>query len=112
MIVMNRKVLRILFLLWLGWYLSGPLFEMMDSWDTPQEEMIDIFWSAGGAVSLVAAGACIGILVFRKFRDLCCYLASSATSAEPARLLTFECPWVLSTIIPAPNLDISSSLRI
>jgi hypothetical protein len=109
---MNRQVLRILFLLWLGWYLSGPLFEMVDRWDTPQEEMGDVLWSASGAVSLLAAGVCIGILVFQKFRELCCYLACSKTSEKPVRLVRFEFPSVLSIIMPAPSLDISSSLRI
>ncbi len=35
------------FLLWLGWYLSGPLFETLDYWDAPQEEVRDIMPSAG-----------------------------------------------------------------
>ena len=109
---MNRQVLRVLFFFWLGWYLSGPLFEMVDRWDTPQEEMSDVVWSASGAVSLVAAGMCIGILVFRKFRELCCYLASSGTSAQSVGLVRFKFPSVFPVIVSAPSLDISSSLRI
>ena len=107
---MNQQVLRILFLFWLGWYLSGPLFAMVDSWDSPQEEMSDMVWSASGVLSLLAAGVCIGMFVFRKFRELCCYLATSTTAQRPVRF-RIAFPPVLR-IKPASSLDMSSSLRI
>jgi hypothetical protein len=109
---MNRRVLRLLFLLWLGWYLSGPLFEMVDTWDTPQEEMSDVIWSASGTLSLVAAGVCIGVFVFRQLRELCCHLASSRASAETVRLVRFEFLQVFPINLPALSLDLSRSLRI
>jgi hypothetical protein len=108
---MNRQVLRIFFLLWLGWYLSGPLFEIVDTWDTPQEEMNDVGWSAGGALSLVAAGVCIGIFLCRKFRELCCYLAS-VTFAKTMRLVSLEYASLSFAAVPAASPDISPSLRI
>ena len=68
---MTRRALRILILLWLGWYLSGPLCETIDFWDTPPEEMRDVMRSAGGAATLVAAIFCFGMLLFRKWRERC-----------------------------------------
>lgn len=68
---MKRRVLRILVLLWLGWYISGPLCETIDFWDTPREEMRDVMRSAGGAATLVAGIFCFGILLFRKWRERC-----------------------------------------
>jgi hypothetical protein len=106
---MNRQVVGFLFLLWLVWYLSGPLFETIDFWDTPQEEMGDIAWSASGALSLMAIGACAGICLFRRFRELCCYLASSVPFQQVFHFVSFESTSILPVVIP--NLDISS-LRI
>ena len=65
----RRGVLRILVLLWLGWYISGPLCEAIDSWDPPQEELHDVARSAGGAATLVAGVFCFGILLLRKWRE-------------------------------------------
>jgi len=67
----KRRALRIVVLLWLGWYISGPLCETIDFWDTPQEEMRDVMRSAGGAATLVAGIFCFGILLFRKWRERC-----------------------------------------
>lgn len=109
---MDRFALRMLFLLWLGWYLSGPLFEMIDSWDTPQEEMSDVGWSASGAVSFIAAGVCIGIFTCRKLRELCSFLPSSRSTLQPLPSLHFEFPTVVLPKLTPPNLDDSSLLRI
>jgi hypothetical protein len=65
---MKRQVIRILALLWLGWYFSGPLAAAFDFWDSPQEEMKDIARDAGGGVTLLAAAICIGIAQARKLR--------------------------------------------
>jgi len=33
---MKRSAAKLFVLLWLGWYLSGPVAETIDFWDTPQ----------------------------------------------------------------------------
>jgi len=72
---MKRRALRIAVLLWLGWYLSGPLCETFDFWDPPQAEVHDIERSAGGSVTLVAAIFCFAIFLIRKWRERCLFLA-------------------------------------
>ena len=67
---MNRRAVKVFFLLWFGWYLSGPVAETIDFWDPPTEEMRDVQRNAGGAIVLVAAVVCIGILLLRKSRAL------------------------------------------
>ena len=74
---MNPRVLRVVFFLWLCWYLSGSLFEAIDSWDTTQQEMGDIEWYTG-VLTLAAAGLCVGIFLFRQFCARCSYLARVA----------------------------------
>jgi len=74
---MNRRVLRFLFVLWLCWYLSGPLFEAIDFWDTTQQEMGDIEWYSV-VLTLLAVGLCVGMFLFRQFCACCSYLARSA----------------------------------
>lgn len=66
---MKHRGIRLLFLLWLSCYLSGPLCETFDFWDTPQEEMQDINRTAGGAVPLIAVIFCFAIASFQKFRE-------------------------------------------
>ena len=66
---MRRRTTKLLVLLWLGWYLSGPVAQFVDSWDSPQEEIGDIARSAGGAVTLLAGVICFGIALFRRWRD-------------------------------------------
>ena len=68
-LAMKRRALRIAVLLWLGWYLSGPLCETFDFWDPPRAEIHDIERNAGGAVTLVAAIICFAIFVMRKWRE-------------------------------------------
>jgi hypothetical protein len=65
---MKRGTLRILVLLWLGWYLSGPVAETFDFWDAPSSEFRDVIRNAGGLTTLLAAVFCIGVLLHRKFR--------------------------------------------
>jgi len=72
---MRRRIMKLLVLLWLGWYLSGPLAQFVDSWDSPQEEIGDIARSAGGVVTLLAGVICFGIALFRRWRDGCLHLA-------------------------------------
>src|SRR5262245_15016924 len=51
---MKRLALKGLIFLWLGWYLSGPIVETIDTWDSPQNEMQDVLFNAGGAITLIA----------------------------------------------------------
>src|SRR5262245_63914829 len=85
MITMSGRSLRVLFLIWLCWYLAGPLFETFDFWDTPQEELLDIASSTSGALIWAAAEVCLAVLLLRQ---LCKYsrgLARIGTNA-PLRL--------------------------
>ena len=68
---MRKRALRVLVFVLLGWYLSGPLFEAVDVWDSPREELKDITRSAGGYVTLVAVVICFGIVLFERLRDRC-----------------------------------------
>src|SRR6266849_251969 len=68
---MRRRILRLLFLLWFGAYLSGPFFESVDFWDPPQEELRDVAMSAGGAVTLLAVVFCAGLALLRKLQLRC-----------------------------------------
>ena len=47
--------LSVVVLLWLGWYISGPVAETFDFWDTPRLEIRDIANNADGGIALVAA---------------------------------------------------------
>ena len=69
-------VLKILFFAGLCWYLSGPLVEMFDFWDSPSDEMGDIASSLSGTLIWVAAGVCTGMFLFRKMRAICACLTT------------------------------------
>jgi hypothetical protein len=62
--------------MWLCWYLSGPMIEAFDSWDSPQEEMTDIASSQCGALVWIAAAACLALLAFRQFLKRSTYISS------------------------------------
>src|SRR2546428_565535 len=74
---MSAPFVRIVFVIWLGWYLAGPLAETFDFWDTPQEEMADLASSVDGALVWAAAAICLAILVSRQFCKCCSYLAEA-----------------------------------
>jgi hypothetical protein len=65
----KRRVVKVLVLLWLGWYLSGPLAETVDFWDTPREEWADMIRTAGGLVALLGAAIVVGVSRYRSFRE-------------------------------------------
>ena len=66
---MRGCVLRVIVLLWLGWYLSGPLAATVDTWDGPRQEARDIQFNAGGGVVLLAAVFCFSILLAKKMYE-------------------------------------------
>jgi hypothetical protein len=68
---MRVRALRIVILLWMGWYLTGPLAETVDRWDGPRQEIHDILFNAGGGVTLVACAFSLAVLQARKLRERC-----------------------------------------
>lgn len=102
--------MKLLFLLWLAWYLSGPLFATVDFWDGPQEETTDVVRNAGGTVVLVAAAVCFGIVLCRKLRDRCRYVAS--TVRRLVLPLTFGTPVSLPPVAPLATHSPPLPLRI
>lgn len=68
---MKQRLLRIIVLLWIGWYVSGPIAETIDHWDGPHQEIHDIMFNAGGRVTLVACAFAMVVLQAKKLRDLC-----------------------------------------
>ena len=56
---MKGRGLRLIVLLWFGWYLSGPICETVDHWDGPRQEANDIFFHAGGGLVVLAAAALV-----------------------------------------------------
>lgn len=65
----KRRLVRIVVLLWLGWYVWGPVDPVVDFWDTPREQMRDMVRAAGGIVVLVGAGFAIAQFQSRNLRD-------------------------------------------
>jgi hypothetical protein len=71
---MKRRALRIAVLIWLGWYLSGPVCETFDFWDPPRAEMHDVRRNAGGYLTLVAAAFGLAAFFIRKWRQRSSFL--------------------------------------
>jgi hypothetical protein len=100
---MRRRALRIIILLWLGWYLAGPLAEVVDRWDGPRQEIHDIDFNLGGGATLVAAVFCFAVFWIRKLRERCTDLARTFCRQLPSLRL----PQCLA-LGPALSLDIHS----
>jgi len=66
---MKGRYVRLIGLLWLGWYLSGPVCESVDHWDGPRQEANDILFHAGGGLVILAAAALVGPRLFKKLRS-------------------------------------------
>lgn len=75
---MKRRALKVAVLLWLGWYLSGPVCETFDFWDPPRAEMRDVERNASGYVTLVAAIFWVAIFLIRKWRECCSFLPGAS----------------------------------
>ena len=98
---MRRRIMKLLVLLWLGWYLSGPLAQFVDSWDSPQEEMGDIARSAGGVVTLLGGVICFGIVLFRRWRERWLHLARAV---RRLRLSVSFKPPIFRPLAPSPTV--------
>lgn len=98
---MKRRVLRIVVLLWLGWYLTGPVCETFDFWDPPRAEMQDVKRNAGGYATLVAAIFCVAIFLIRKWRERCSFLPGALERCLPA--LAFYVPIFAVPATPASS---------
>src|SRR5262249_38793043 len=107
---MKRRAVKCLVLFWLGWYLSGPVAETIDFWDPPTEEMRDLVRNAGGAVVLVAAAVCIGIVLLRRLREGLRCLAE--TFRQRSLPLTFTTPLCIPLAAPTPTHSPPLPLRI
>ncbi|HET7213458.1 MAG TPA: hypothetical protein VFL79_07720 [Terriglobia bacterium] len=66
---MKGQILRIFVLLWLAWYVWGPLDPVFDYWDTPRQTMSDMERSANGTVVLIAGVFVFASLQVRKLRE-------------------------------------------
>jgi hypothetical protein len=66
---LKGRILRILVLLWLGWYLWGPVDPVVDWWDSPRQTMSDMVRAAGGVVALMGVGLATALLQSRKLRE-------------------------------------------
>jgi len=66
---MKRRIVRVFVLLWLGWYLWGPLDPVVDCWDSPRQTMSDMERTANGTVVLIAAVFAFAPLQVRKLRE-------------------------------------------
>ena len=69
--VVKRRLLRMIVLLWIGWYVTGPLAETLDHWDGPHQEIHDILFNAGGGVTLIACAFSLVVLQARKLKESC-----------------------------------------
>jgi hypothetical protein len=67
--LMKGRMLRILVLLWLAWYIWGPVDPMVDFWDSPRQTMSDMERTANGTVVLIAAAFAFAPLQIRKLRE-------------------------------------------
>jgi hypothetical protein len=107
---MRQCSIKLIALLWLGWYLSGPLCETFDFWDSPEQEIGDVARSTGGIATLIAAVACFGIALFRKLCERCLSFASTLRR----RLLpqAFGSPFFLNLAAPALSHSPPLLLRI
>ena len=105
---MTRRTLKILVLVWLGWYLSGPVVETIDFWDPPTEEIRDVLRNAAGTVVLVAAAVSIGIALLRKRREGLGYLRQ----AFRPHFVTFMTPVCLPLTAPTATHSPPLPLRI
>lgn len=66
---MKGRAVRLITLLWLGWYLSGPMCETVDRWDGPRQELGDVLFHAGGALVILAAATLVGPRLLKRLSE-------------------------------------------
>lgn len=98
---MKRRALRIAVLLWLGWYLSGPLCETFDFWDPPRAEVHDVQRNAGGAPALIAAIFGVAFFLIRKWRERCSFVPGLLQRCVVS--LTFYLPISVASLTPVSS---------
>jgi hypothetical protein len=100
---MNKFMLNGLIFLWLGWDLSGPIVEMIDTWESPQNEMQDVIFNAGGALTLIA----LAVLCRRSLHQVVRYLVLTFLRASYRMQLSLSSVSEQDIIHPL-RLDLSS----
>lgn len=108
--MLKQRAIKFVLLLWLGWYLSGPVAETIDFWDSPTEEMHDVLRNAGGTAVLVAAAVCIGIVLLRRSREGFGHLAEALRHHSLPLICTF--PVCLPLAAPIATHSPPAPLRI
>jgi hypothetical protein len=106
---MKGRGLRLVIVLWLGWYLSGPICETVDRWDGPRQEANDIFFHAGGGLVVLAAAALVAPRLLKGLREA--IRQSFAPNpfwqlARQAAVLTFVCYLPLPIPAHSPPLPL------
>jgi hypothetical protein len=107
--LMKARVIRIFVLLWLSWYIWGPVDPMVDFWDTPRQTMSDMERAASGIVVLMAAGFAVALLQRRNLRDRFRFyshitLGLVASASDPITLLCLSISFSLQPIHSPPVL--------
>jgi len=104
----KRRTLRIFVLLWLGWYLWGPVDPAVDWWDTPRQTMADMVRAAGGMVVLMGAGFDMAQLQGRMLREGFRQYSHATLSlvVRPFQRVTTACLSIPSQQIQAPPVPL------
>jgi hypothetical protein len=100
---MKRFAWRGLIFLWLGWYLSGPIVESIDTWESPQNEMQDVLFNAGGALTLLV----LAVLCRRSVHQVLGYLLLTIVRVSYRMQLPLSSIFERGIIYPL-ELDLSS----
>jgi hypothetical protein len=106
----GKGAIKILFALFLAWYISGPVAMVIDHWDGAREELRDIVWSAGGGVTLIAAAAGFWLSQVRRLRRLSAALSQNrgprikACTSTPRLITTVESNHFLNFLFEPPPL--------
>ena len=94
---------KVLIFLWLGWYLSGPIVETIDTWESPQNEMQDVIFNAAGMLTLIA----LAVLCRRSLHQVVRYLVLTFLPASYQMQLSLSSVSEQDIIHPL-RLDLSS----
>jgi hypothetical protein len=81
---MRSRWLKSALVVFLGWYISGPLFMTVDCWDNAHEEVQDIALSTGGFVTIAGAAFLVGIAGLKTLEE--------RSAADSHRQTNWLCP--------------------